>query len=170
MNRCPGARSAMGETQPPRATSPGLGMRSRLVRFAAVGASGVLVNLGALWLLAGVLHVRDVLASAVAIQVSILWNFFLNTAYTYRDRNAGARAGLWERLARFNLVSLVGLGLQLGTFVLVRGALLHVLRRGELGNLRYAAQLLGIALATAWSFTGNLHFTWRQAAREGAAA
>jgi len=146
-----------------------IGFGSRLARFAAVGASGALVNLGALWLFAAVLGVRDVLASAAAVEVSIVWNFSLNNAFTYRDRNACARAGLWERLGRYNLVSLVGLAIQLGTFVLVRATVLHALRREALGDLRYVAQLLGIALATAWNVAGNLHFTWRQATREGAA-
>lgn len=147
-----------------------LGMRSRLLRFAAVGASGVAVNLGALWLFAAVLAWRDVLASATAIEVSILWNFALNNAFTYRDRNAWARAGSWERLARYNLVSLLGLAIQLGAFLLVRAAVLHGMHRDSLGDLRYLAQLVGIALATAWNFAGNFHFTWRQEERSGAAA
>jgi putative flippase GtrA len=150
-----------------------LGLRAyrwRVARFAAVGASGAAVNLGVLWILAGVLGVRDVLASALAIEVSILWNFLLNDAFTYRDRNAGAQAGWARRMGRYNLVSLVGLGLQLGTFVLVQAIVVHVLDRGALGPLRYAAQAAGIVLAASWNFIGNLHFTWRQAAAgEGAA-
>jgi putative flippase GtrA len=142
---------------------------SRFARFAAVGASGVVVNLGALWLLAGVLGVREVLASGLAVEVSIVWNFAFNNAFTYRDRNARAAAGLAHRLLRYNLVSLLGLGIQVGTFVLVRALVLRGLHREALGALRYPAQCLGIALATAWSFAGNLHFTWRQAPREGAA-
>jgi putative flippase GtrA len=143
-------------------------MRARLLRFLAVGASGVVVNLGALALLAGALRVREVLASAVAIEVSILWNFALNNAFTYRDRNASAAAGFLQRALRFNAVSLVGLAVQLGTFVLLRAVLLHALGRAALGPLRYPAQLAGIALATAWSFAGHLRFTWRQApARAG---
>ncbi len=153
-----------------RGRPSGLPLGPRMLRFAAVGASGVLVNLGALWLFASVLALRDALASAAAIEVSIVWNFCLNNAFTYRDRNAQARAGFRERLVRYNLVSLVGLAIQLGTFLLARGALLHALRRDALGDLRYLAQLLGIVLATGWSFAGNLHFTWRQTARSGAAA
>jgi putative flippase GtrA len=144
-------------------------LRSRLARFLAVGASGVVVNLGTLALLAGLLGVREVLASALAIEVSILWNFVLNDAFTYRDRNAGAEAARAGRLLRFNLVSLVGLGIQLGTFVLLRALILRGLHREALGGLRYGVQCVGIVLATGWSFTGNLHFTWRQArAGEGA--
>ncbi len=140
-----------------------LSARERLIRFAAVGLSGVVVNLGALWLLAGVLRLREVLASALAIELSILWNFALNNTFTYRDRNAGAAAGFAARAVRYNVVSLAGLALQLGTFVLLRTLLLHGLQRESLGALRYLAQSAGIALATAWNFAGNLRFTWRQA-------
>lgn len=163
-------KRACADAPAPSPQIPPLGLRSRMVRFAAVGASGVLVNLGALWLFAAVLGVRDVLASAAAIETSIVWNFTLNNAFTYRDRNAHARAGVWARIVRYNAVSLVGLAIQLGTFVLVRAAVLHGLRREALGDLRYLAQVVGIVLATAWNFTGHLHFTWRQAARQGATA
>lgn len=137
-------------------------IRSRFARFAMVGASGVVVNLGALWLLAGVLGLREVAASAVAIEVSIAWNFALNNAITYRDRNARARAGALERLLRYNAVSLVGLGIQLGTFVALRLLATRGMHREALGAWRYLAQCAGIALATGWNFAGNLHFTWSQ--------
>ncbi len=157
---------AGGEAPPRRDRGEGAGTlstRARLARFAAVGASGVVVNLAALWALAGVLRVREVLASAIAIEVSILWNFALNNSFTYRDRNHRASAGLLERAVRYNAVSLVGLALQLGTFVLLRVLLLRAFGRDSLGGLRYPAQCAGIVLATLWNFSGNLHFTWRQA-------
>jgi putative flippase GtrA len=134
-----------------------------------VGASGAVVNLGALWLLAGVLRMGDVAASALAIEVSIIWNYLLNDAFTYRDRNAGAQAGFVRRMLRYNLVSLVGLAAQLGTFVAIQALVVHALDREALGALRYLAQCAGIALAASWSFLGNLHFTWRQAPEEEAA-
>jgi putative flippase GtrA len=165
------ARSRWSIRGQPRALAALRGLfRSRFVRFAAVGASGVVVNLATLGMLAGLLGIPEVAASALAVEVSIGWNFALNNAFTYRDHNAGAEAGLLQRLVRYNLVSLVGLGLQLGTFVLLRGVLLHALHRESLGSLRYLAQCAGIVLATGWSFLGNLRFTWRQATGgEGAA-
>ena len=136
--------------------------RRRFARFAAVGSSGVVVNLGVLWLFASLLGVREVVASAIAIEVSIVWNFLLNNAVTYRDRNVYAQADVGGRLLRYNLVSLAGLAIQLGTFVLLRLLATRGLHRDDLGSLRYPAQCAGIALATAWNFTVNLRFTWRQ--------
>jgi putative flippase GtrA len=137
-------------------------LRPRFAKFAAVGVSGVVVNLGVLWFLASLLSVREVVASAIAIEVSIVWNFLWNNAITYRDRNVFARADVGGRLVRYNLVSLAGLAIQFGTFVLLRLAATRGLHREALGPLRYPAQCAGIALATAWNFTANLRFTWRQ--------
>jgi putative flippase GtrA len=136
--------------------------RGRFAKFAAVGMSGVVVNLGVLWLFASLLGVREVVASAIAIEVSIVWNFLLNNAVTYRDRNVYAQADVGGRLLRYNVVSLAGLAIQLGTFVLLRLLVTRGLHRDALGSLRYPAQCAGIALATAWNFTVNLRFTWRQ--------
>jgi putative flippase GtrA len=143
--------------------------RRRFARFAAVGASGVVVNLAVLWLAADALRVREVLASAIAIEVSIVWNFLLNNAITYRDRNAYASADVGGRLLRYNLVSLVGLGIQLGAFVLLRLAATRGLGHEALGGWKYPAQCVGIALALAWNFTANLRFTWSQRPPEGLA-
>ncbi len=135
--------------------APGLGARA--ARFAAVGASGVAVNLGVLHLLAGILGVREIPSSALAIEASILWNFLLHDAITFRDRRIAARSG---RLLRYHAVSAVGALVQLGIFVLAALALSRASGRTELGTLRYAAQALGIAAAFVWSFGGSMRFAW----------
>jgi putative flippase GtrA len=128
----------------------------RLVRFGAVGASGALVNLGALHLLAGVLGVRELLASAIAIEASVLWNFALNDRFTFGD----LRAGPWAaRALRYHLVSAVGVALQLGTFGAALLAATHAGRQG-LGPVRYPAQAAGIALAFAWNFAASRRWAW----------
>jgi putative flippase GtrA len=132
----------------------------RVVRFAAVGASGVAVNLGVLHLLAGVLGVREILSSAIAIESSIVWNFLLHDAVTFRDRREGARAGPVGRLVRYHAISAVGALVQLGTFVLAALALSRASGRTDLGALRYPAQAAGIAAAFVWSFGGSMRFAW----------
>ena len=143
---------------------PGFG--GRAARFAAVGLSGVAVNLGVLHLLAGVLGVREILSSAVAIEASIVWNFLLHDAVTFRDRRGTARAGPLGRLVRYHAVSAVGGLVQLGTFVLAAVALSRASGRTDLGVLRYAAQAAGIGAAFVWSFGGSMRFAW--AAGDGA--
>jgi len=152
---------------------------TRLYRFGLVGLSGVVVNLAALALLSG-LGLLSTVASALAIELSILSNFLLNDRWTFVERRAGSA---WSRALRFQLVSLVGALMQWGTFV-VMGALFALtdLSDGgwaryepvwegagllgliqsppELGPWRYAAQLIGIAVATSWNFLVNLSWTW----------
>jgi putative flippase GtrA len=141
---------------------------TRLLRFAAVGVSGIAANLGALHLFAHALGVPDVAASALAIETSIVWNFLLHEAFTFRDRLAVAQAGRLGRLGRYHAVSAVGAILQFATFVLAGIALSRALGRAELGPLRYVAQAAGIGVAFAWSFAGSAGFAWaprRTAAR-----
>jgi putative flippase GtrA len=143
---------------PDAAAAPGTG--GRALRFAAVGASGVAVNLGVLHLLAGVLGVREILSSAVAIEASILWNFLLHDAVTFRDRRRASQAGPLGRLLRYHAVSAVGALVQLGTFLLAALALSRAAGQTELGTLRYPAQATGIAAAFVWSFGGSMRFAW----------
>lgn len=132
----------------------------RLVRFGLVGLSGVFVNLGLLWVFADAIDLNDVLASAIAIELSIVWNFFLNNAWTFRDKNEGAAAGFGARLFRYNLVSLVGLGIQLATFIVLKNAFMQMFHLTDVGIWKYPAQLAGIAIAMGWNFLSNFFWTW----------
>ena len=134
----------------------------RLIRFGAVGFSGVFVNLGGLWLLADKLNLNEELASAIAIEISIIWNFFLNNSWTFQDRNSQANSSFAARLFRYDLVSLVGLAIQLGTFVAIKAGLKNYLSLEEMGLWKYLAQTAGIGVATIWNFLSNFYWTWAQ--------
>jgi dolichol-phosphate mannosyltransferase len=83
------------------------------IRFALVGASGTLVNLGAF---TAALHVglNKYVASAVAIEISIIWNFFLNNYWTFKERRTRDRTRI--KGLKYNLVSLATLGVSFATF------------------------------------------------------
>jgi dolichol-phosphate mannosyltransferase len=130
--------------------------------FAAVGFSGVFVNLGMLFLFADVIGLAATLSSAIAIEISIVWNFLLNNRLTFRDRNASAQAGFLERMFRYNLVGLAGLAVQLGTFVLLTWLVMRLLHLAEPGIWKYPAQLVGIGLGMAVNFATNFYWTWQQ--------
>jgi putative flippase GtrA len=135
-------------------------MKTRAARFALVGTSGVIVNFAALHLFAGVLGIHEVVASALAIETSILTNFLFNDGFTFHDRRLGS--GLL-RLLRYHAVSLAGAVVQLATFALVALALVRARGWGELGALRYVAQGTGIAIAFLLNYLGSLRFAWRGA-------
>lgn len=141
-----------------------------VLRFGVVGLTGVVVNLGSLYVLSELIkvpdlpwfQVKDVTSSALAIEISILWNFFLNNAWTFRDRNARARVGIGQRMLRYNLISLVGLGIQLVTFAILTSTFTRVLGLEQPGAWKYLAQLCGIAIAMGWNFVSNFFWTWAQ--------
>ena len=74
--------------------------RWRVLRFGVVGLSGVGVNMGMLWLLAGHAILPFYLCSLIAIEISIITNFILNDRWTWADR----REGHWlSRLVKYNV-------------------------------------------------------------------
>ncbi len=86
------------------------------LRFAAVGAVGVVVNLG-LFILLVRFGLSKYLASPISIEGSIISNFLLNNFWTFRHRNA--RGNFWTKAAKFKGVSLVALGVSYSAFVIL---------------------------------------------------
>jgi dolichol-phosphate mannosyltransferase len=81
-------------------------------KYYLVGASGILVNLGILFVLTEYVELWYLLSSTIAIYVSITSNFLLNKSWTFRDTVIKQRSFLMY--GKFIGVSLVGMGIQLG--------------------------------------------------------
>ena len=83
----------------------------RFVRFSAVGAAGMLVQLGTLWLLVDLAHVHHTLATTAAVTAAVVHNFTWHRHWTWKDR-ASHRTPLLKTFAAFamanGMVSLVG--------------------------------------------------------------
>jgi putative flippase GtrA len=96
---------------------------NRLLRFAAGGAGGFVLQLGMLWLLTGWLNLHYVLATIVSVEAAILLNFLWHDRWTWGDRPASSSSARWRRLVRFNALN--GLTSIIGTtliaFILVEG-------------------------------------------------
>lgn len=84
------------------------------IKFAAVGLTGVFVNLGCFTglLMAGV---NEYVASPIAIELSVIWNFFLNNYWTFGSRKTSDRTHI--KGLKFNAVSFVSLILSYGVFI-----------------------------------------------------
>ena len=134
----------------------------RLLRFGMVGLSGVPVNLGMLWLFSDNLGWPLALASPLAIEISIIWNFLLNDTWTFSDRKADASAHFFKRMYRYNVVSLVGLAIQVGAAFAMNQVFMKTFELTEPGIWKYPAQMVGIAVAMSWNFLSNFYFTWAQ--------
>ena len=118
-------------------------------KFAIVGLSGVFVNLGAFLFLTN-FGMNKFIASPIAIELSILSNFFLNNYWTFRERNPIDRVAI--RGLKFKGVSLLSLGLSYTTFVVLcllfprNPPLLH-----QLAGV-IPATLLNYVLNSRWTF------------------
>ena len=85
-----------------------------LVRYGLTGLAGVLVNLGSLQILLE-LGLHKLLASPIAIELSIVSNFLMNNYWTFADRVMSGRKRI--RGLKFHLVALATLALSYATFV-----------------------------------------------------
>lgn len=131
------------------------GELARLLKFALVGASGIVVNLGLLWLLHRVglkSGLLGLMSSAIGTEISILTNFTLNDLFTFADRRRGNGSRRITRLVKFNAVSLIALGVTVGIY----GLLTH------LAGLNYLlAQFAGILVAFVINYVANTSWTWK---------
>jgi putative flippase GtrA len=74
----------------------------RWLRFNAVGIAGVAVQLSALWLLVNLGRVPYLLATACAVEIALLHNFFWHEVWTWPGQASHDR---WRRFLLFHLAS-----------------------------------------------------------------
>ena len=130
--------------------------RSRLSLFAkdaakyyAVGASGILVNLGLLYYLTEYVGLWYFLSYVLAISVSITSNFILNKFWTFRDSIDSQRTIVMY--VKFVSVSILGMAVQLGSiYVLVESLTIYYM----------LAALISICIAGAINFIINRRWTF----------
>jgi dolichol-phosphate mannosyltransferase len=127
----------------------------RFARFAVVGLSGVLVDMGLLFVLSDprALGWGLTRSKVLAAEVAIVNNFLWNDAWTFGDlaKKLGAGRARLRRFAKFNLICAMGLALSV---------LLLALQVDVLHLNRYVANAIAIAVVTAWNFFMNKAFSW----------
>ncbi len=121
------------------------------LKFSAVGAAGVVVNLASFTALLN-LGMNKFLASPVAIEISIISNFFLNNFWTFSHREVNDKIHI--RGLKFNIISFVALGVSYSTFLL-----LSVLDPGGVPQIHQAA---GIVPATLINYFLNSYWTFKE--------
>jgi putative flippase GtrA len=125
---------------------PAVHPAARFLRFCVVGATGVLVNLFLLLLLVDGAGLAPIWAAPLAIEASLLGNYLLNRAWTWRDRDRS-----WWSLLSYHGVCLLGALVQ--WVVLALGV--HVL------GLHYLlAGLVGVGAGTISNFLLSHHFSF----------
>jgi len=144
----------------------------RYAQFCFVGSSGVVVDMGLIWLLASpaMLGWNLTLSKVIAAEVAIFNNFFWNDVWTFRDLGQRVPPGSaaipvceWGarlvRLGKFNLICVAGIFLSVGLLNLqVYGLGLNV----------YLANFAAIVVTSFWNFFLNLKFGWKAIPSVGA--
>lgn len=125
------------------------GRLKEFLKFGIVGGSGVLVNMGLLYLLTRQFSIRLEIASPIAIEISILTNFLLNNIWTFRKRET--HVPFFSRLFRYHLVTgLAGIVNYLILLLLVK----------QFGMNEFLSNLIGIAVGTIINYSLNSAWTW----------
>ncbi len=136
-------------------------MFKRYLRFGVVGASGIVVDMAVLFLLADpkMLALNLSLSKALAAEIALVNNFVWNELWTFRDISAAQSH--WRarrsRFGKFNLICLAGIGLSI--------LLLNVQVLFLAMNV-YLANLIAIIIVSIWNFGLNLKFSWNKPAAD----
>jgi putative flippase GtrA len=137
------------EALPARAVQA-FSVAKRFQKFLVVGSFGLLVNQMMLVVLHDVGGMRLVLASPVAIFVSMVVTFMLNEAWTWHDRGSGP---IVQRLGTYVPINTGGL--------IINWAILVYLAENQ-GVHHLVANLIGAGVAAVWNFGLNNAITWRE--------
>jgi dolichol-phosphate mannosyltransferase len=126
----------------------------RFIRFILVGFSGLAIDMGSLYLLYDVLGLGLTRSAIFASELGIINNFLWNDLWTFRDlsKHQRQRRKILKRLAKFNIICLMGLILK----ILLLNALFNGLHLNA-----YLANFLAIVSVTIWNFWINLKLSWR---------
>ena len=136
----------------------------RFVKFAFVGALGSVTDFTILNLLIVFAGFPSVIANGAGFCAAVLQNFLLNRWWTYpesRVRNSR------RQIAKFALVSVVGLGINLIVFKyfdeLLRPYWVDWLSSADLGfTVSYnSAKLFAIGVVLFWNFAANRLWTYK---------
>lgn len=120
------------------------------IKYCAVGASGVLMNLGSYFILTRHGGISPAVGSPIAIELSILSNFLINHSWTFSERDNGLP--LYKTLFRFHLVSgFSGLINYLVFLLLIYGFRFYDM----------LANLAGIGAAVLVNYFFNSLWTWK---------
>lgn len=117
---------------------------TRIIKFLSVGLSGVIVNLGSLYILKEFLKLNYLVAGVIAIELSIINNFILNSFWTWKDRLIPSLKIFLLRFIKFNIST----GLSI---MIINSGLLWILTE-YFGIYYIISQSIGIIAGTIINF------------------
>lgn len=123
----------------------------RVVMFMTVGITGVVVNVGTLYLLTEYANLWYMWSACIGVELSILTNFILNDRITFWD--LPSKLHPLQRLALYHFVCVGGIIITILTMTILVESL----------HLWYIyGSIIGIGLAFLWNFSMSRGVAWRE--------
>jgi putative flippase GtrA len=123
----------------------------RWLKFNAVGAGGIAMQLAALAALKSALHLDYLAATALAVEAAVVHNYFWHERFTWADRTSGPS---WARFAKFNLTT--------GFFSIAGNVLVMKVLVGGAHLNYFVANILTIATCSIVNFLVSDRFVFEQ--------
>ena len=123
----------------------------RWLKFNAVGAGGIVVQLGMLAVLKSGLQLDYLLATALAVEAAVIHNYLWHERFTWADRST---TNSWMRFAKFNVST--GMFSILGNVILMRALV------GGAHLNYFVANILTIAICSLVNFVVSDRFVFEE--------
>lgn len=128
----------------------------RVIRFMGVGLCGTIVNLIILSILVNIIRLNVTISYLAALESSVISNFLLNHWFTFKFLHTkNSKTSLMDflgKFAKYNLVSLGGLGISFFVFTTCYG---------WVGINYVISDILGIITAVIWNYGLSIRLVWR---------
>ena len=137
---------------------------TKFIKFGVVGASGMVVDYGVLFVMHNLFGLGDILSNTISFTCAATSNYFLNRIWTFRSKEK--QVGV--EYVKFLAVSIVGLLINNSVLLICKNIWPDIYENVflNLGNQPitglYIFKLVAIAITTLWNFFGNMLFTFRK--------
>lgn len=118
------------------------------IKYAIVGASGVVVNTVFLYALTEYVGLFYIFSGIIAAELSILNNFIWNEKWTFNNNSKG---GIWTRFVTFQIISI------LGTATLL---IIMVILTTWFGIYYVYSSWIGVGITFIMNYVLNKYITW----------
>ena len=125
----------------------------KFIKFGVVGASGMVIHGGLLFLLKELAKMNPFIANPIGFIAAASSNYILNRIWTFRSKEK--QVGV--EYIKFILVSVIGLGVNNGSLWLLSRLLPSWAEDWRF----YIVWAFAVGITTIWNFFGNLLFTFR---------
>lgn len=123
-----------------------------LFKFALVGGTGAAVNLFILWLLTSYGSLYYVFSALIAIEASILWNFYFNSKITFNYKFSNGH-DVALAVLKYHLASLIGTMVNISALVVLT----------EHFRINYMlSEIVAIFLAFALNYLISISLVWNK--------